>query len=565
MPPTVIARPTPAPAPAWPGGHRIGSFELIATLSSDGADVVYRAWDHALARPVAVAEYFPASLAGREANQDVRPLDPSTAQAFDRGRQMFVDEWRTLARCDHPSLVRLLQLIEAHGTVYCVMPWYTGRSVHDMRQQTGTPLEEAALRALLDDLLGALQAYYSVGWVHGGIDASKTLYLDDGRALLLAPGAAGRFVQAAAQTDAGEGPQPGPWIDFFALAALARFCITGLPPPEPSAGTLEPLAATLARQFAERAAPPYSPELLAALDAALSADIGKRPQTVAQFREWLMQGPPRAQQQAVPPAGPAAAVWQFPSPSRSAAATPAREPTASEPAVPEDHRPANAADDAATVQSIRRMLDAIPDPVVPLHKPARQPVSPRPAVAAVAPEPQIRAPRRPLRRAPRRRSAAWLIWVGIAMVVFAGLALNAWQSGQPPEREVAVVHPVAPETTSPPAQATPAPAPAPPIAAAPPPRAVEPEPVQPRASVPESPVPEVVVPPAPVARAPVPAPAPAPKSERRATAIPTTSPREQCGARTAFSLYRCMQQQCSQARWKGHPQCVRLKVTDTVE
>jgi len=282
----------------------------------------------------------------------------------------------------------------------------------------------------------------------------------------------------------------------------------------------------------------------------LSADIGKRPQTVAQFREWLMQGPPRAEQQAVPPAGPAAAVWQFPSPSRSAAATPAREPTASEPAVPENHRPANAADDAATVQSIRRMLDAIPDPVVPLHKPARQPVSPRPAVAAVAPEPQIRAPRRPLRRAPRRRSAAWLIWVGIAMVVFAGLALNAWQSGQPPEREVAVVHPVAPETTSPPAQATPAPAPAPPIAAAPPPRAVEPEPVQPRASVPESPVPEVVVPPAPVARA------PAPKSERRATAIPTTSPREQCGARTAFSLYRCMQQQCSQARWKGHPQCV---------
>jgi non-specific serine/threonine protein kinase len=42
------------------------------------------------------------------------------------------------------------------------------------------------------------------------------------------------------------------------------------------------------------------------------------------------------------------------------------------------------------------------------------------------------------------------------------------------------------------------------------------------------------------------------------------SPREECGARTNFALYRCMQMQCSQPRWSAHAHCVRLRATDEV-
>jgi hypothetical protein len=46
---------------------------------------------------------------------------------------------------------------------------------------------------------------------------------------------------------------------------------------------------------------------------------------------------------------------------------------------------------------------------------------------------------------------------------------------------------------------------------------------------------------------------------------PSDSPRAECGARTEFALYRCMQTECQQARWSKHAQCVRLRETDTVE
>jgi len=50
-----------------------------------------------------------------------------------------------------------------------------------------------------------------------------------------------------------------------------------------------------------------------------------------------------------------------------------------------------------------------------------------------------------------------------------------------------------------------------------------------------------------------------------AAAAAARSPRQICGPRTQFSLYRCMQQQCARAAWVRHPQCVRLRVTDRVD
>jgi hypothetical protein len=49
------------------------------------------------------------------------------------------------------------------------------------------------------------------------------------------------------------------------------------------------------------------------------------------------------------------------------------------------------------------------------------------------------------------------------------------------------------------------------------------------------------------------------------TAKVAGSPREECGARTQFALYRCMQLECAQPRWAGHAQCVRLQLRDEVE
>lgn len=46
---------------------------------------------------------------------------------------------------------------------------------------------------------------------------------------------------------------------------------------------------------------------------------------------------------------------------------------------------------------------------------------------------------------------------------------------------------------------------------------------------------------------------------------PVSGPREACGDRTQFALYRCMKAQCEQERWVQHPACKRLRVRDDVD
>jgi non-specific serine/threonine protein kinase len=58
---------------------------------------------------------------------------------------------------------------------------------------------------------------------------------------------------------------------------------------------------------------------------------------------------------------------------------------------------------------------------------------------------------------------------------------------------------------------------------------------------------------------------PTTRSAQQHAAHAPASPREACGPRTQFSLYRCMKTQCSQRQWASHAQCARLRATDSVD
>ncbi|MDE2629055.1 MAG: hypothetical protein KGL99_18055, partial [Burkholderiales bacterium] len=68
--------------------------------------------------------------------------------------------------------------------------------------------------------------------------------------------------------------------------------------------------------------------------------------------------------------------------------------------------------------------------------------------------------------------------------------------------------------------------------------------------------------------APPPAPGRPPEQRARAAVVTRATladPRAACAPRTEFALYRCMQNECRSARWSQHPQCVRLRATDTAD
>ena len=96
--------------------------------SASGFGVVYLATDHALALVVAIKEYLPATLAAHDALGQVRWRSAFDGDAFERGRLAFIDEARILARCEHPSLLRVHRVWAANGTVYRPCPTTRART-----------------------------------------------------------------------------------------------------------------------------------------------------------------------------------------------------------------------------------------------------------------------------------------------------------------------------------------------------------------------------------------------------------------------------------------------------
>lgn len=612
--------PGPLPFPAdghAPAGHRLGHFELRGVAARNAHAIVYRAWDHELNIAVAIKEYLPQQLARRDARGDLQPQGSVAIGAFERGREAFVNEARLLARCDYPSLVRVRQLLRAHGTVYRVMPWCQGWPLADLRREMADPPDEPALRRLLDEVLGALEVWHRVGGPHGGVNPGKILLLDDDRALLLGPGLARR-----AAADAAEPPAPpfgrsflapeqwapaaqapcGPWTDFFALAQVVRYCITGML-PQPDAPATEPLEATVESLYFDAPHVRYDTDFLRALDAAASPAIGARPRSAAEFRDWLEQGPPAAAGETpaaqVEPAVVAEVdipVEPDPPAASDAAANALAEAAA---AVPKEE-----AVDEATVDLIKRVIEAIPerqDP--PPQQPAEQGVEgaaeqAEDQTAEAAEQVEGRAARQPafaepiLRldewaneppsSPPPRRKKTGMAWL-LAAVLLVAAGYAAWAWGWPAWQGLAAVESSSgPTPMAQPVAPTAAPSPAP-VEAASTPEALAPaasaaaapeataEPAAPasspatQASAPSDSVVATVVvsqaPPAATAVASEAVEAAAPTARRTST----DSPRQACGSRTQFALYRCMQQQCAMASWARHEQCVRFKAADRVE
>jgi serine/threonine protein kinase len=296
--------------PALPAGSRLGPFELQVVLARSTSTVVYQAIDHSLAMQVAIQEYLPARLVRREPDQSVHAIDAWQEDALARGLRAFVDEARMLVRLDHPALVRVLQLREANGTAYRVMPFYRGERLLDLRRDMQAPPDEGPLRALAEDVLGALAVMHAAGKVHGAVSPANILLLSDDHALLLGPGAANAVVGSdlvetlMATLDTSNGARTGMGDDtlavptgvagdLYALAQTIRFCITGkLPPKSGLHAPPGPIAAEINAVYEPASRPRYRPALLDSLDAAMSPFAEDRPLNVAQFRSWLERGPP---------------------------------------------------------------------------------------------------------------------------------------------------------------------------------------------------------------------------------------------------------------------------------
>ncbi|MCY7315850.1 MAG: protein kinase [Rubrivivax sp.] len=280
-------------------GTRLDEFELLGVLGIGGFGIVYRAFDHALEREVAIKEYLPASLAGRTAKLQVSIHSQADADSFALGLRSFVNEARLLARFDHPSLLKVLRFWEAHGTAYMAMPVLQGRTLKAIRQSQGQAPDEAWLRGVLMPLLDAIERLHDQGVFHRDIAPDNIVIEPDGHPVLLDFGAARRVLVDRSQAltailkpayapieqygEAGLVRQ-GPWTDLYALGATLHYLLLGRAPAPATARALHDEATALTTA----ALPDISADFLRGVNWMLQPRPADRPQSVAQRRAVLL-------------------------------------------------------------------------------------------------------------------------------------------------------------------------------------------------------------------------------------------------------------------------------------
>ena len=299
LPTTATLNPLPEANDALAVGSLLGDFEIREVIGVGGFGVVYRAWEAALERDVAIKEYMPMGMVGRDAHGQLTLRSRSHQADFDLGLRSFLNEAKLLARFDQPSLVKVHRFWEEGGTAYMAMPFYRGQTLRQRRQELGAvPVTEAWLMAMLEPLLAALAEMHRVEVFHRDIAPDNILWCDDNRPVLLDFGAARRVLADRTQhltavlkpqfapieqySDA-HAMRQGAWTDIFALASTCYFMLTGRPPLPATARILSDDLTPLA----EIAPPGFSMRVLQTLDWAMALRPGERPQSVAALLDAL--------------------------------------------------------------------------------------------------------------------------------------------------------------------------------------------------------------------------------------------------------------------------------------
>jgi serine/threonine-protein kinase len=142
---------------------RIGKYEVLDTLGSGGMGVVYRAHDPVLRRVVAV--------------KVIQPRHAAVAR--DRALARFAREAQTLARLDHPNIVRVYEAEVRDGPAYLVMEYVHDGSLAAQRERLAK-VGARGILALVEKVARAVQYAHSQGVLHRDLKPANILLGDDG-------------------------------------------------------------------------------------------------------------------------------------------------------------------------------------------------------------------------------------------------------------------------------------------------------------------------------------------------------------------------------------------------
>ena len=292
--------PTALHGNALPNGHELHWYCIERALGQGGFGITYLARDNNLHQPVALKEFFPTEFVTRAEDFSVQLKSDGAAVDFQKWLERFLNEARTLARFDHPSIVRCHSVFESHNTAYMVMRYEEGESLSVILDREGSLTEEKLLEMVLP-ILDGLRRVHGLGFVHRDCQPANIYVRADGSPVLLDFGAAreaANFARTATiLVSPGYAPfeqyyssnaEQGPWTDIYSLGATLYRAVTGVAPIDAIERSRDVLASTrdVLVPATVASAARYSDSFLAAIDHALAFRKDDRPQSVT---EWAAE------------------------------------------------------------------------------------------------------------------------------------------------------------------------------------------------------------------------------------------------------------------------------------
>jgi serine/threonine protein kinase len=205
-------------------GKQLGQYEIASEIGRGGMAVVYKAWQAALGRSVAI-KVLPRHFA----------FDQEFVARFQR-------EAMSAAQLNHPNIVTIHDVGQVEDTHFIVMEYLEGQSLFDMLKASGPmPLERVS--HIVRQVASALDYAHQRGVVHRDIKPANIIVRPDGHATLTDFGIA-KAVAGTSLTQTGtmvgtpqymapeqvQGATVDRRADVYALGIVCYEMLAGAPP-----------------------------------------------------------------------------------------------------------------------------------------------------------------------------------------------------------------------------------------------------------------------------------------------------------------------------------------------
>jgi HAMP domain-containing protein len=267
-----------------PGQKLAGRYEIIEPIGSGGMGIVYRALDLELSEPVAV--------------KTLRREFVADSSALAR----FKSELRLARRISHRNVVRTHDLGEADGMYFITMEYVDGTSVKALITERGRLPVHATL-PIAKQLCRALEVAHEEGIIHRDIKPHNMVLAADGVLKVMDFGIARLLGRTQSMTQTGMvvgtpeymapeqllGEDVDARADIYAVGVVIYECLTGRTPHIAD----NPMV-LISRVLEQPPIPPHElvpdipPKLSGAVLAALHRDRGKRPRTIVELADLLV-------------------------------------------------------------------------------------------------------------------------------------------------------------------------------------------------------------------------------------------------------------------------------------